>query len=107
MNRDVTEQVEIEKMAKITCASCAEHNCCTLNAKFRPCDASLEYAEALYNAGYRFIDKVRKETAKEILDMLYGLGIDNEILESCRTYDVNGVSLAEQIIEKYGVEIEK
>ena len=107
MKRDETEQVEIEKMAKITCASCVTHNCCPLGAEFRPCDASLEYAEALYNAGYRFLNKVRKETAKEILDMLYGLGVDNEILENCKIYDVNGVAIAKQIIEKYGVEIEK
>lgn len=50
---------------------------------------------------------IRKETAKEILDMLYDMSIDKEILECCRIFDVNGVSLAKQICEKYGVEIEK
>ena len=50
---------------------------------------------------------IRRETAKEILDMLYDIGIDNETLECCRIFDVNGVSLAKQICEKYGVEIEK
>lgn len=50
---------------------------------------------------------IRKETSKEILDMLYDIGIDKEILECCRIFDVNGVSLAKQICEKYGVEIEK
>ena len=50
---------------------------------------------------------IRKETAKEILDMLYDMGIDKETLECCRIFDVNGVSLAKQIYEKYGVEIEK
>lgn len=50
---------------------------------------------------------IRKETAKEILDMLYDMGIDKETLECCRIFDVNGVSLAKQICEKYGVEIEK
>ena len=50
---------------------------------------------------------IRKETAKEILDMLYDIGIDKETLECCRIFDVNGVSLAKQICEKYGVEIEK
>lgn len=93
-------------------------------------------AEALYTAGYRKVlldtengkavdvsqyapwelieghterevEKARKETAREILDMLYDEGIDNEILECCRICDVNGVSLAKQICEKYGVEIEK
>ena len=50
---------------------------------------------------------IRRETAREILDMLYDMSIDKEILECCRIFDVNGVSLAKQICEKYGVEIEK
>ena len=64
-------------------------------------------AKALYDAGYRTVDDVRKETAREILDMLYDMGIDKETLECCRIFDVNGVSLNKQICEKYGVEIEK
>ena len=64
-------------------------------------------AKALYDAGYRKVDDVRKETAREILDMLYDMGIDKELLECCRIFDVNGVSLTKQICEKYGVEIEK
>ena len=63
-------------------------------------------AKALYDAGYRKVDDVRKETAREILDMLYDMGIDKETLECCRIFDVNGVSLTKQICEKYGVEIE-
>lgn len=50
---------------------------------------------------------IRKETAKEILGMLYDMSIDKEILECCRIFDVNEVSLAKQICEKYGVEIGK
>ena len=50
---------------------------------------------------------IRRETAKEILDILYDMGVDKEMLECCRIFDVNGVSLAKQICEKYGVEIEK
>lgn len=102
----MNKQEQIEEMAKTSCVACAPHNCCPILDKFRPCDAALEYAEAIYNAGYRKVDEVRKETAKEILDMLYDMGIDNEILECCRIYDVDGVSLAKQICEKYGVEIE-
>ena len=64
-------------------------------------------AKALYDAGYRKVDDVRKETAREILDMLYDMGIDKETLECCRIFDVNGVSLTKQICEKYGVQIEK
>ncbi len=53
------------------------------------------------------MSNIRKETAREILDMLYDMGIDQEILECCRLFDVNGVSLAKQICEKYGVEVEQ
>ena len=98
------QEQQIEEIAKIACADCALHACCPLTAKFRPCEAALEYAKAVHDAGYRKVDEVRKETAKEILDMLYEQGIDNEILEYCKIFDVNGVSLAKQICEKYGVE---
>ena len=50
---------------------------------------------------------IRKEMAREILDMLYDMGIDKGMLECCRICDVNGVSLAKQICEKYGVGVEK
>lgn len=63
-------------------------------------------AKALYDAGYRKVDDVRKETAREILDMLYDMGIDKETLECCRIFDVNGVSFTKQICEKYDVEVE-
>ena len=101
----MTKQEQIKDMAKVACAACGRDGYhCPILAEYRPCDAALEYAEAIYNAGYRKVDKVRKETAKEILDMLYDIGIDKETLECCRIYDVNGVSLAKQICEKYGVE---
>ena len=102
-----TEQEQIEEISKIACVACAPHNCCPILAKFRPCEAALEYAKAVYDGGYRKADGVRKETAKEILDMLYDMGIDKEILKCCRICDVNGVSLAKQICEKYGVGVEK
>ena len=92
-------------MAKAACADCGQNwYHCLIPLKSRPCDASLKYAEAVYDAGYRKTDSVRKETAKEILDMLYDMGIDNEMLEYCGIVDVNGVSLEKQICEKYGVE---
>lgn len=102
-----TEQEQIEEISKIACVACLPHNCCPLLAKFRPCEAALEYAKALYDAGYRKANDVRKETAKEILNMLYDMGIDKETLEGCLIYDVNGVSLTKQICEKYGVELKK
>ena len=99
------KQEQIEDMAKAACAACGRDGYhCPIPAKYRPCDASLKYAEAVYDAGYRKTDSVRKETAKEILDMLYDMGIDNEMLEYCGIVDVNGVSLIKQICEKYGVE---
>ena len=103
----MTKQEQIEEMAKTACVACSPHNCCPLPANFRPCEAALEYAEAIYNAGYRKVDTVRKETAREILDMLYDIGIDKETLECCRIFDVNGGSLAKQICEKYDVEVEQ
>lgn len=53
------------------------------------------------------VDKARKETAKEILDMLYDQGINKEILEYCKIFDINGVSLAKQICKKYGIDLEE
>lgn len=52
-------------------------------------------------------EQIRKETAKEILKILYDHGIDKEIMEFCSNYDVNGVALAEEICEKYGVVVEE
>lgn len=100
----MTKQEQIEEISKAACAACAPLAICPITPDFRPCRPAVEYAKAAYDAGYRKADEVRKETAKEILDMLYEQGIDNEILEYCKIFDVNGVSLAKQICEKYGVE---
>lgn len=45
-------------------------------------DCFTKYAEALYNAGYRKADEVRKETAKKIFDALYQW-LDLENTEKC------------------------
>lgn len=97
----MTKQEQIEKMAKIACATCAPHNCCPLTANFRPCDAALEYAEAIYNAGYRKADEVRNETAKEILDKL------NALMEQYHYKSTAWRNCANFIKETYSVEIEK
>ena len=55
----------------------------------------------------QLMEKARKETAREILNMLYDEGINKEICEYCRIFDVNGVSLAKQICKKYGVDLEE
>lgn len=49
----MNKQEQIEDMAKAACAACGRGYPCPLLAKYRPCDASLKYAEAVYNAGYR------------------------------------------------------
>lgn len=99
------QEQQTEEIAKIACVACAPKAVCPILPDFRPCEAAKEYAKAVYNAGYRKADEVRKETAKDILDMLYDVGINKGILEYCRIFDVNGVSLAKQICEKYGVEM--
>lgn len=116
----MTKQEQIEEIAKI------------IDEMYWVYDTTAgDIAEELYNAGYRKIsenavvltkeeyidlsrnyvteqiEQARKETAKVILYMLYDMGIDKETLECCRIFDVNGVSLAKQICEKYDVEIEK
>ena len=101
----MTKQEQIEEISKAACAACAPQAICPILPDFRPCKPAVEYAKAAYDAGYRKADEVRKETAKEILDILYDMGINKEILEYCRIFDVNGVSLAKQICEKYGVEM--
>nr|DAR59176.1 MAG TPA: hypothetical protein [Caudoviricetes sp.] len=107
------DKEQVEKMAQVMCGFCTEDKRCVLKYS-APCsdiasqDCSCkESAEELICKGYGNVDGVRKKTAKEVLDMLYDMGIDKETLECCKIFDVNGVSLAKQICEKYSVEIEK
>jgi hypothetical protein len=101
-----TKQEQIEEMAKIACATCAAGACCE-PVDARPCDAALEYAEALYDAGYRKADEVRKETAREILDMLYDKcsEINDETGEGMGNFVSDDDILF--LAKHYGVEIEK
>ena len=110
-----TEQEQIEQIEKVLKDSVADYK------HLKKKGVCYCYAETLIDHGYGDVSEykaeierlkeetsnIRKETAKEILDMLYDMSIDKEILECCRIFDVNGVSLAKQICEKYGVEIEK
>lgn len=120
-----TKQEQIEKLAQLIgrikddCENC-DCKSCEVNGE-DCCCVHYICATFLVDAGYGDISEykaeierlkaetsnIRRETAKEILDMLYDIGIDKETLECCRIFDVNGVSLAKQICEKYGVEIEK
>ena len=124
-----TEQEQIEKMTSIIVETLQDKRVenGTTFVTYLPSlfgnnmDKEKEVAEALIENGYGDVSEykaeverlkeetsnIRKETAKEILDMLYDIGIDKETLECCRIFDVNGVSLAKQICEKYSVEIEK
>ena len=99
-----TEQEQIEEITSIINSDICDKDCPN---RCPYCGAlSSREAKKIYNAGYHKADGVRKDTAKEILDMLYDMGIDKETLECCRIFDVNGVSLAKQICEKYGVEVQ-
>lgn len=57
----MTKQEQVAEMAKTACAACAPKACCPILDKFRPCDAALEYAEAIYNAGYRKLAETEVE----------------------------------------------
>lgn len=115
-----TEQEQTKQMLKTLCD---KFQCSAIDRSYmaKSCRQCEDIIEALHEAGYGDVSEykaeierlkaetsnIRKETAKEILDMLYDIGIDKETLECCRIFDVNGVSLTKQICEKYGVEIEK
>ena len=115
-----TEQEQTKQMLKTLCD---KFQCSAIDRSYmaKSCRQCEDIIEALHEAGYGDISEykaeieqlkaetsnIRRETAKEILDMLYDIGIDKETFECCRVFDVNGVSLAKQICEKYGVEIEK
>lgn len=119
----MTKQEQIEKLAQLIgrikddCENC-DCKSCEVNGE-DCCCVHYICSTFLVDAGYGDVSEykaeierlkeetsnIRKETAKEILDMLYDMGIDKETLECCRIFDVNGVSLAKQIYEKYGVEI--
>ena len=48
------DKQQIEEMAKVLCEDCANDTSpCRLTKEGRMCDAVMEQAEALYNAGYR------------------------------------------------------
>ena len=115
-----TEQEQTKQMLKTLCD---KFQCSAIDRSYmaKSCRQCEDIIEALHEAGYGDISEykaeieqlkaetsnIRRETAKEILDMLYDIGIDKETLECCRIFDVNGVSLTKQICEKYGAEIEK
>lgn len=115
-----TEQEQTKQMLKILCD---KFQCSAIDTSYmaKSCRQCEDVVEALHEAGYGNVSEYKaeierlkeetsnicKETVREILGMLYDMGIDKEILECCGIYDVDGVSLAKQICEKYGVEVEE
>ena len=58
---------QIKKMAKVLCEDCAKDTSpCWIAKAAGMCDAVLEQAEALYNAGYRKASDVAEEIFAEI-----------------------------------------
>ena len=53
-----TKQEQIEEMSKAACAACAPNAFCPLTADLRPCGPAVEYAKAVYDAGYRKVENV-------------------------------------------------
>ena len=62
-------------------------------------------AEKLIDAGYRKADEVRKETAKEILQMLVGRTLVNKEVDGYWFWTITADDVR-FIAEKYGVEVE-
>lgn len=110
MNRE--EQIEEIKQVLIkTCKRCR---------LFEEDYMQSKYAEALYNAGYRKAEEVRKETAKEIFQKVVNIcikeedfqdGTVNTQLEPLYFGIMNGCAFirgeVKELAEQYGVEVEE
>ncbi len=62
-------------------------------------------AKALYDAGYRKVDDVRKETAKEIMQCLYDKCYEIQNLRECVAH-ITPLDIL-QMAKHYGVEVEE
>lgn len=62
-------------------------------------------AKALYDAGYRKVDDVRKETAKEIMQCLYDKCYEIQNLRECVAH-ITPLDIL-QLAKHYGVEVEE
>lgn len=62
-------------------------------------------AKALYDAGYRKVDDVRKETAKEIMQCLYDKCYEIQNLRECGAH-ITPLDIL-QMAKHYGVEVEE
>lgn len=99
----MTDQEQITEMAVLGCvrnpqAHTAEE-CAKGDFKHGMCNAYRQ-AEALYNAGYRKADEVRRETAKKIFDALYQW-LDLENTEKCGFATIQKFDLLKKFREIY------
>lgn len=95
----MTKQEQIEEMANIP-HKCIKSSCEECIKNDRKC-ADYTRAEAIYNAGYRKADEVRKETAREIL---------NELIDSSNKitfFDCRMALGLDKLAKKYGLEIKE
>lgn len=107
----MTKQEQIEEIAKFVCNSCEMKFCidgdCAVGNDYKTCGISQETAEYIYNAGYRKIDEVRKETAKGI----YGQIEKSDILivntQEYGEIEVVSIERLNEIFRSKGVEVEE
>ena len=110
----MTKQEEIEEIKQVLIKTCKR--CRTFEEDYM----QSKYAEALYNAGYRKVDDVRKETAKEIFQKVVNIcikeedfqdGTVNTQLEPLYFGIMNGCAFirneVKEIAKQYGVEVEE
>lgn len=113
----MTKEDQIEEMAhamkgciSYDCAECRKTH--AYNGDLFNCFAE-DYANRLYNAGYRKADEVRKETAREILNLVYQRvkdisGKSEYLLDDESIYeDSSFVNVLNNIGRKCGVEVEE
>ena len=110
----MTKQEQIEEIKQVLIKTCKR--CRTFEEDYM----QSKYAEALYNAGYRKVDDVRKETAKEIFQKGVNIcikeedfqdGTVNTQLEPLYFGIMNGCAFirneVKEIAKQYGVEVEE
>lgn len=100
---------KIEEMAKIMCGGCIENELmtCSFTHEEIPCDFAKNFAEALYNEGYR----KESDTAREILECLRFLIEERNCVGGYDLEDetIDGtifVEILNELKERYGVEVE-
>lgn len=90
MNKEIEEMASVMCGTKCSCKECIKTH--AYNGEWFNCILPSK-AEVLYNAGYRKADTVRKETAREIFNLLH------------ESNDLRHIEYF--IAQKYGVEVEE